>query len=1648
MSNHQQVRNAVNRWKKELLQLDRRNNRIHFKFSKTTIELLNFPPRDVDHWIRGGAKPKKFAYKETPESSVQRGQLKTNFDEDPGELQKRLRALYRKNKEWEEEQGISALHLAVGFLNWVDEGGETAKAPLILLPCRLTRESARSPYALQGGEDPEINETLQHMLKHDYGIELPEFYDDMTIEAYLEEAERAVRERNGWSIEDRCSPSVFSSSKRAMYEDLDRMSEEDEIHPLVRELAAASESPDESPDPSPPHLSGFDGGKLDDLLPIKDQLAVMDADASQLLTIKAALDGKHLVVHGPPGTGKSQTIVNLIATYLGKGRRVLFVSEKKAALDVVKKRMDKRGLGVFCLDLHSERAKKSEVYQQLSESLEDDQTPHTAGDYSHSDLERERGRLNQYVRDIHEQRDPFGISLYEAYGRFEKARHAPVAGIRINKIESMDKARLNRIEKAAESIARRSDCYQKHDSNRWSFLKEEIQPSVNLTDDLQMKLPPMVKAADGALKDTQAAATWAGVPAPATAEGCGRLGRLLDLLSERRAVPQSWLSREKIKKLHRTALKIKNRQAARRELESAVQPFFGGRFPNLDYPSIAQKLQETKDGSDALDAVFQDEWKTSAVQNPERLIRQLDKAIEALRDVQDASQKLGRALDIRINSPQELLDAQTAADQLLPLYPAPASWLDPLADDSTRRKLKAWKTEIDRLIEEQKQLLERWDERLVDAVSQEMLERYRRGIQSVFRYLKGSWYEDQRLLSSMERSASKQPPHERCKAIEYAVHHKKGREDWLDPDAPNSETLKQRFPNYNPLDFEHAAEAVNAFTEDFEKTAELRDEIRSGIRQFNSLLTNQKSHDSLKDAADEARRAVPRLKEVFEAAGGFDPTNSVDSFNAIASQAEEARGALEALRSATADWKDSLASPPADFSALLTLIDNAVEIREIEQEDEKDDGRLANDFADRYQGPDTDWGAVLSALEWTDQALQCAPVILNSSLKKHFTDPADSSEYEERADAVQWAELSVSDAASALNELFDIRKTPWDKWERASFTELRSWAEELLSDAAAAVDYLGYRKAVRALDAEIGGGAVGCVRKTTDDASLVPDIVRRRLYGEWIDRIRRATPSLHSFSSADHEAVIDAFKELDRKQKDAAVSAVRQRCFGNYATTISSIEMSSQSQTLNRERTKKRRQMPVRDLFQKIPDLVGVLKPCVLLSPLAVSQYLPRSPGSGDANYDAVIFDEASQIFPEDAVPAIARAKQTIVVGDKEQLPPTSFFRRSRGDDDDDTYEEEEEYEDDALKDQGSILEVMIGMAGLSVKECRLETHYRSRHEDLIRFSNHFYYDDRLLTFPAPRIDHHEENHLGVRSVYRPHGRYDAGGTRANRVEAEAAVDEAFKILEARPKESVGVIALSRSQMELIERLMDARRVERRDLDPYFDESRPERFFVKNLENVQGDERDHIILSVGYGPTTGSNKIPNRFGPINAKGGERRLNVAVTRARRQMIVIHSLKPGDIRAEDVTHDGPRHLKRYLKYIREPASAIEGETSVNPNAEPESLFEEQVMHALRRKGHRVHPQVGVSKYRIDLAVLSEGGGSYDLGIECDGAAYHSSPAARDRDRQRQEVLEGLGWTIARVWSTSWSLNPEGEIERIEAALREARGQHEPMRAAASP
>jgi len=513
-----------------------------------------------------------------------------------------------------------------------------------------------------------------------------------------------------------------------------------------------------------------------------------------------------------------------------------------------------------------------------------------------------------------------------------------------------------------------------------------------------------------------------------------------------------------------------------------------------------------------------------------------------------------------------------------------------------------------------------------------------------------------------------------------------------------------------------------------------------------------------------------------------------------------------------------------------------------------------------------------------------------------------------------------------------------------------------------------------------------------------------------------ASPTLVQFSSSNHENMIQSFQELDAKVSKTSAQYVAAIAAGK-VPDVNSKNAPSEYGVLSRELSKKTRHRPVRWLVQEMGSSLTDLTPCFMMSPLSVAQFLPAD----FSQFDLVVFDEASQITPWDAVGTIARGKNVIVVGDPKQMPPSNNFGRADDDDSDES-------------DMESILDQALAAR---LPHLRLTGHYRSRHETLIAFSNSHYYENTLTTFPS------SETKKSAVILHRVQGVYAKGKSKTNTIEAQAVVDEVVKrlerMLEGEPILSIGIVTINSQQQRLVEDKMDEARRKNHNLEKFFNASdHYDPVFVKNLESVQGDERDIIVLSLTYGPTELSGKTMSmNFGPLNKDGGERRLNVAVTRATTEVVVFSSFDASMVDLTRTKAKAVEHLKNYLEFAEHGPSALAEYATANYGVDQfDSDFEQGVALELRALGWKVQTQIGVSKFRVDMGIVHpDQPGEYLAGIECDGATYHSSPSARDRDRVRQVILENLGWRIFRLWSTDYFQDPRYAIRKMSDRLKVA-------------
>ena len=513
-------------------------------------------------------------------------------------------------------------------------------------------------------------------------------------------------------------------------------------------------------------------------------------------------------------------------------------------------------------------------------------------------------------------------------------------------------------------------------------------------------------------------------------------------------------------------------------------------------------------------------------------------------------------------------------------------------------------------------------------------------------------------------------------------------------------------------------------------------------------------------------------------------------------------------------------------------------------------------------------------------------------------------------------------------------------------------------------------------------------------------------------RATRDNPELMSIEGALRSDHVTEFRELDQRR----IQSARQEVLARYLERRPGGHQGEMG-IIRSEIGKKRGHRAIRKLIVDAGTAVQRLKPVFLMSPPSVAQFIPP----GRLAFDLLVIDEASQVTPEDALGVVARAKQVVVVGDHRQLPPTNFFKTvSAGGD--------EEEDGDAIVNatRASDFESILTLArSRGMSERLLAWHYRSRHPSLIALSNAECYGGRLLLPPSPFV---QTTEFGLSLVRTPRGFYDRGGTSRDLVQAEEVAKAIAQQIKENPNKSLGVACLSAQQRDAVDDMIDKLGL-RAQVEAF--SSKDERLFVKNLEAVQGDERDVIFISVGYGVAPDQSRPFLQFGPVSREGGERRLNVLASRAREKCVVFSSITSADIPA-DTEVRGTRMLRSLLHF----AETGKLGSGVLDGGEFESPFEEAVARPIREAGYHVHPQVGVSSFRIDLGVIHPSRpGEYLLGVECDGATYHRARSARDRDRLRQEVLESLGWRLHRIWSTDWFRNPARETDRLLSAIREA-------------
>lgn len=1630
----------VEDWKSRLIDLSKRNNLLFFNKKKrgnlpitqpdpqTIFNTLVLKKKSLDFWLppeetkqpekavktkgKTKAKAAKVTVPEEPKHPSANQLVCGNMTH--AEVEKYLTSLMRRSLLDYRERGVRILYAAFGKLNWVDlETKENVESPLVLVPLELTRDSLHQPYKIAVPpveEEAVLNPALQVKLENDYKIDLPELpeeWESQTLADYFSKVNQAVAEL-GWKAEQSADLGLFSFQKLVIYKDLEANAALVTQHPIIRAIAGIKEEglvlqglPDEK-----------DVDKIE--FPAKTY-QVLDADSSQRVSIEFALRGQSFVMKGPPGTGKSQTIANIIAECIANGKSVLFVSDKMAALEVVYKRLSEVGLAHFCLELHSSKANKQQVVAELKRSLDENLVPRklpSAHDFEK--MAEYREALNGYVAALHEKRMYLQRNAYEVLSVIASLERIPFIAVGLGEIGTLTPQKMHELEDLSSQL-----------SKVWLVVEEPDFPwlgyraafyNLEIRSELLTTLENINETLNALKMEAEDFSAKLGVFPPESLMRIKWLIEVSKLLSESPKPEAAWLTNLDVQKLvdeakayHETSIWIKDTRISLMERYN----------PSL-FNLPLNRSTEMKLSLDALSKLF-----PSVGLEEGEFLQKREKLLAFIRSTQldakkwrETSQALAPmlGLDSEGLTIQHLKGLSQMAILIFAEDKPEPQWFDAKYFEQVQETV----SKAQKLYQDHSLLKTRLDQTYTDGIYEldldGLIARYSEEYHGSLKILNSSFRSDQKAIARVTNDG-KVPK----TILQDLIDARKAKklQTQIEDSAETVRALLGHFYHKSKTDFQGAEKALNL-------TSEIRKlSWATTIPESLLKLITDGSNPSpmIKNLGLELQVSVGKWEQQAKDLEQLIPQSMPKSASSITLMslplleewASETEKQLTPLSALTHDTLATSKTEPQNYKQLLVDLRNAEDICKKEAQIIGEKTQLHAKFGARFQELQTNWQDILTVLEWTKKVQAAFLDIPVPEAYSQFAAQGPAAA-PSNMPLIQQSEASLKALAD-----FEARFETEMKYQNIKLKELEinvideriQALRDRVDDLQVWIDFkdIKNRFALRGLDQFFNR----LVEERVPAAQLV-DVFRRGVYQEWINNLYNEDQKLGRFRRENHEQLIADFKQLDQDLIHLTSSMVIEQANSRKPQDILVQAADTEAAILQKEAAKKRQLMPIRALLQKIPNLLVKLKPCLLMSPITVSQFLPP-----DNKFDLVLFDEASQIVPEDAIGSIYRGKTLVVAGDNKQLPPTSFFQKNLIDDVD-----WDELSDEDVEVFDSILDECLGV-GLPVKTLRW--HYRSRHEGLIAFSNHRFYDDTLVTFPAARA---QTDSLGVKIVHVPNGIYDRGGQRDNPVEAERVADLVFEHFTKYPKKTLGVVTFSIAQMNAVDEAIDRRLKDQPDFEPFFKEDRLEGFFVKNLENVQGDERDVIFFSVGYGYDQ-QRQITMNFGPLNKPGGERRLNVAVTRAREKVVLITSIAASDIDPETKAL-GVQTLRYYIDYAERGPETLE---TVKPKeGEFESLLDEDVAAEIKKMGYEIVPQVGCSGYRIDIGVVDPvNPGNFILGVECDGATYKSSSSARDRDRLRDQVLKQLGWRIHHVWSPVWVARRDSEIRRLKEALEQA-------------
>lgn len=1563
------------------------------------------------------------------------------------ELGKHGRKIEREAKLAIEETGANTLYLVFGFLEYPEssDSDKTYQSPLICVPVSLSRveEGQYSTFYLSyTGEEIADNLSLREKLKRDYSFNLPIYDDevDASVTNYLDAVAQAVAQRPNWQVRKMMSVALLSFSNMLLVRDLDPdswprngVSPALLEHPLVKQVFEGNVSAGES--------QYAEEYAIDDH-PKCNLSLIYDADSSQHSALIDVLDGKNRVIEGPPGTGKSQTITNLIAAALQAGKKILFVAEKLAALEVVKSRLNQAGLAPFVLELHSNKTSKKRVLEDIAERI----NFRLANSSDLPDLlerhDSKRKELKAYAELLNTKvGNNLELTLHQVMWRAE--RHRMRAGDSAQAAQQLDFLAASRISRAEfESLCDRLR-YLANQMNLigtfgpshpfWGFFPSSLKPEDDLTVQKVLKRFSLVFA-DFAKSTNEAANLLGGSNINMSAQSSEQILKLLESIAPADSSEVDYsllpvLFSEADSQGTRSVSVLRDIQTRIKRIEEAealVRTRLLGVIPASD--AMREQAEQALGDMRVLGLAGLERELAQATCEKLQLFSRFAKAgIEKLRAIADM-------VPIPFDAIQSDIQALTA---IVSVAAAASDVSLEFRHEGMRRpgvaaKLHEAAAELVRIQDMHQQLdaVLYLDALPSDSDLTTAISTLREG-DTWYRIFQGRWRAAVRLHRVLERTKSKRGASERQRELELLLKLKLVRTTWAE-DASLRAAAGPHFkgeltPMGQLLECSH-------WLDDSWKVLELAGVRRATfdpiVAERSAIVRNANQLSSINEA-QAAIDALESLSKTVFASGQTRILKTLDSPE-LTLRIDTSEHAIAALQRAT-EFMTKHFCHGTTVDDGLSALDASAALPEMERQLHGHVEGLAL-FGEKFQGRSTNLETMFAAHTYGAFVKKAN---LPTRLEKVLISDdcvANHASLTSYTHGINKGWQAILEFTTDMTELGTFEPTVWVDPAGKSTSEYSQaladrtkLAEDNVRGLLDWAQYVNARTTARneGLEAFVDALENGSVAGDKLEHSFV-----YRFYTAIAKNVFDRVPTLKQFSGSKHTSVRAEFAQLDKQIINLRGLQVARDCKGharppqgiNGARVSGKTEMHLLELLIPQQRPR----VPVRQILKRAGAAVQQLKPCFMMGPQAVAQFLEP----GHLHFDIIVMDEASQLRPEQAIGAIARGSQLVVVGDPKQLPPTSFFSRMTPDDGDGANDGQGQM---ATSDAESILDVCIS----HFQPVRtLRWHYRSRHESLIAFSNHHFYRGNLLVFPSP---YPKGRSLGLSYNYVSDGVYE---NQMNQVEARRMVDAAIEHMLHRPQDSLGMVTLNIKQRDLLSELLEERMRNLPQAIAFRDKWDAEGMgpFVKNLENVQGDERDCIIISTTFGKAKGTSVVRQSFGPISRDGGWRRLNVLFTRARKSVTVFSSMRPEDIVSDNRTPRGTRALRDYLEYARNGVLPMNTETELPPDSD----FEVAVMDVLQAKGYEVTPQLGVAGFRIDIAVKHPVHRSgYLAAIECDGASYHTGVSVRDRDRIRQEILESLGWRgrIWRIWSTDWFRNPLAETGKLLQFLESLKDQPVP-------